>query len=243
MSLPHVILAPGLVCDDAAWEHQARALRTLTTVDIADHGLNDSLEKMAAAILARAPARFALAGHSMGGRAAFQVVRMAPERVVGLALMDTAAGPRPGGEAGEREKDERYAMLNTARSQGMRAMGQRWVQGMVHPERLKDSALIESILEMMARKTPEVFAAQIRALLERPDSRPLLPEIHCPTMVLCGRQDSWNSLAQHETMAAAIPNSKLVVIENCGHMCTMEQPEAVTAALMDWLNRLAVIQG
>jgi len=239
MSLPHVILVPGLMCDAAVWEHQATTLQTLTTVEIPDHGMNDSLEGMARSLLARAPARFALAGHSMGGRIAFRVMQLAPERVAGLALMDTAYTPRSAGEAGEQEKAERYALLNKARLEGMRAMGLQWVQKMVHPARLSDKPLIDAILDMIARKTPEIFAAQIKALLERPDSTPLLATIHCPTIVLCGRQDAWSSLPQHEHMAGVIPNSRLVVIEDCGHMSTMERPEEVTEKLVEWLGGLS----
>ena len=239
MSLPHVVLVPGLMCDEAVWEHQARTLRALTAVQIPDHGLNDSLGGMARNLLANAPSRFALAGHSMGGRVAFQVMRLAPERVAGLALMDTAYAPRSGGEAGEREKAERYALLDKARAEGMRAMGTQWVQKMVHPDRLLDRPLIDAILDMIERKTPDIFAAQINALLERPDATPLLAQIHCPTMVLCGRQDAWSPLGQHETMAHVIPQSRLVVIEDSGHMSTMERPEAVTKAMVEWLSGLA----
>jgi len=94
--------------------------------------------------------------------------------------------------------------------------------------------LIDSIIEMFARKTPEIFAGQIKALLERPDARPVLSAIRCPTLVLCGREDSWSTLSIHKEIAARIPQSKLVVIENCGHMAPMERPEKVTAALVDW---------
>ncbi|HYR87849.1 MAG TPA: alpha/beta hydrolase [Terriglobia bacterium] len=240
MPLPHVILVPGLMCDSTVWEHQNRALRTLTTVEIPDHGMNDSLEGMAKSLLVRAPARFALAGHSMGGRVAFRVMRLAPDRVAGLALMDTAYAPRNAGEAGEQEKAERYALLDKARLEGMRAMGLLWVQKMVHPSRLSDKPLIDAILDMFARKTPEIFAAQIKALIERPDSTPVLAQIRCPTMVLCGRQDAWSPLAQHEYMAAAIPSGRLAVIENCGHMSTMERPEEVTEKLVEWLVGLKI---
>ena len=238
MPLPHLILVPGLVCDHDAWKHQAEPLRALATVDIADHGLNDSLENMAETLLRRAPLRFALAGHSMGGRVAFEVLRRAPDRVIGLAALDTAYLPRSMDDAGEREQAERHSLLEKARSEGMRAMGLQWVQKMVHPERLSDSVLIEAILNMIARKTPEIFAAQIKALLARPDGTPVLRGIPCPTMILCGRQDAWSSLAAHQAMAALIRKSTLVVIESCGHMSTMEQPEAVTGAMANWLSSL-----
>jgi pimeloyl-ACP methyl ester carboxylesterase len=225
------------MCDARVWEHQAESLGALATVEIPNHGRIDSLGRMAEALLDRAPARFALAGHSMGGRVAFEVIRRAPERVTKLALLDTAYKARTGGEhGGDQEKAERYALLEKARSEGMRAMGIQWVQRMVHPARLDDAPLIESILDMISRHTPEIFAAQIKALLDRPDATPLLSQIQCPTMVLCGREDAWSGLKQHEDIASLIPNSNLVVIENCGHMSTMERPDEVSAVLTRWLS-------
>jgi pimeloyl-ACP methyl ester carboxylesterase len=109
---------------------------------------------------------------------------------------------------------------------------------MVHPDRLSDAQLMNAILDMIARRTPEIFAAQIQALLERPDVTAVLPQIQCPALVLCGRQDGWSVMAHHEEMASMIPNSSLAVVENCGHMSTMERPAEVTAALHDWLVRI-----
>jgi pimeloyl-ACP methyl ester carboxylesterase len=240
MSKRHLILVPGLMCDAAVWAHQARQLETTATIEIPDHGSIDSLGKMAEAILKSAPARFVIAGHSMGGRVAFEVFRRAPDRVDGMALMDTAYAPRPAGALGDAEAEQRYALLDIARKEGTRAMGKVWVQNMVHPNRLSDTVLLNSILAMFSRKTPDVFAAQIKALLERPDATPLLTEIRCPTMVLCGRQDAWSSLSRHEEITARIAHSELVVIEDCGHMSTMERPERVTAAIHAWLTSLSV---
>lgn len=237
MSRPiDLVLVPGLLCDSTVWEQQARALGAFTTIQITDHGKLDSLAKMAEAILERAPARFALAGHSMGGRVAFEVLRRAPERVIAVALMDTAYAPLSPGREGKAEAMGRYALLEVARTRGMRAMASDWVKNMVHPDRLQDAPLIESILTMMERKSPDIFAAQIKALLERPDAAPLLANIRCPALVLCGRQDAWSTLPRHEEMAQRIPGSRLVVIEDCGHMSTMERPEAVTDALRNWLG-------
>jgi pimeloyl-ACP methyl ester carboxylesterase len=238
MSTPHLILVPGLMCDAAVWEHQARELGTRTTIEIPNHGSIDSLGGMAEAILNRAPKRFAIAGHSMGGRAALEVFRKAPDRIAGIALLDTAYAPRLAGGAGEQEAVQRYALLEQGRSEGLRAMGARWAQPMVHPERLSDEPLMNAILDMIARKTADIFAAQIKALLERPDAAPVLRAIRCPAVVLCGRQDSWSVLAQHHEMAAMNPHCRLVVIEECGHMSTMERPEAVTAAMREWLTSL-----
>jgi pimeloyl-ACP methyl ester carboxylesterase len=226
------------MCDETVWRHQEQELAKLTSVTIADHGSIDSLAEMATAILKRAPHRFAIAGHSMGGRVTLEVFRQAQERIAGMALMDTAFAPRPQGQAGALEAAQRYALLEIAKTKGMRAMAAVWSEKMVRPERLSDSRLMNAILDMMERKTATMFEAQIKALLERPDATPLLGQIACPAMVLCGRQDTWSVLAQHEEMARRIPGSKLVVIGDCGHMSTMERPEAVSSAMRDWLIAL-----
>jgi pimeloyl-ACP methyl ester carboxylesterase len=235
---PHLILVPGLLCDEAVWEHQTRELRSIADITIANHGSFDSFTAMASAIIDFAPPRFALAGHSMGGRVVLEVFRRCPQRITGIALMDTACTPRKTGFDGEQEAVQRYRLLEIARNEGMRAMGIEWSQRMVHPDRLADAKLMNSILDMIERKTPEIFAAQIKALLERPDARSLLPEIQCPALILVGREDSWSVLAHHKEMAAAIPHGRLVVIENCGHMSTMERPAEVTLALREWLTSL-----
>jgi len=227
------------MCDATVWEHQTRDLLSLTSgITIADHAALNSLGSMAEAILERAPNKFALAGHSMGGRVAFQVFRRAPERVTGIALLDTACTARPDGPEGEQESRDRYRLLEKAWNEGVRSMGAEWMQQMVHPDRLSDAALIDAILDMMVRKTADIFAAQIHALLQRPDATALLPQIRCPALVLCGREDAWSVLAGHEEMAALIPHSRLAVIEHCGHMSTMECPAEVTAAMRDWLTSL-----
>jgi pimeloyl-ACP methyl ester carboxylesterase len=201
--------------------------------------LSDSIEKMARVALDTVPGRFALAGHSMGGRAAFEIMRLAPERIVGMAVLDTAYRAFAGGEAGDRETATRFALLEVARTKGMRAMAEYWMKGIIHPDRMADKILTDAIAEMMGRKTPEIFAAQIKALLGRPDATPVLSMIRCPAMVLVGRQDTWSSIAGHREIAALIPNATLAVIEHCGHMSPMERPEDVTAALSAWFSGLS----
>jgi len=172
----------------------------------------------------------------MGGRVALEVVRRAPDRVASLALLDTGASPLAPGEAGEKETAGRWRLAAVARAQGMRAMAADWLKIMLHPARAADRVLVGSIIDMFARRTPETYEAQIRALLARPDARSLLPSIACPTLVLCGREDLWASPAQHEEMAARIPACQLVVVPDCGHMSSLEQPAAVTAAMRAWLG-------
>ncbi len=235
---PHLLLLPGLACDGDVWAHQVRTFSKTSTVNVTDYGTSDSIEKMAQVALDSSPPKFAMAGHSMGGRVAFEIMRRAPERVVGLAVLDTAYRAFAGGEAGERETEKRFALLNVANSQGMRAMAQHWMPGLILPDRFADKVLTTAIVDMMSRKSPEIFAAQIKALLERPDAGPVLPTIHCPTLVLCGREDIWSPLASHREIAAMIPNAQLAVIEHCGHMAPMERPEDVTAAMTSWFSAL-----
>ena len=235
MSAPTLMLLPGLLCDAEVWREQTAALHEARCV-VPDWGRADSLVTMAQQVLAETPTeRFALAGHSMGGRVALEVLRLAPQRVERLALLDTGVDPLPTGEAGEKERAGRMALLQLAREQGMRAMGRQWARGMVHPDRLV-TPMFEQLLDIIERKTPEIFAAQIQALLNRPDARPVLAGTRCPTLLLCGRQDAWSPVERHEQMQGLLPSARLAVIEDAGHMVTMEQPQAVSAALGDWLS-------
>lgn len=235
MTRATVVFLPGLLCDRAVWEPQIAALSQRYDCLVADYGTADSLSAMAKSALESAPPRFSLVGHSMGGRVALELMRHAAQRITRLALLDTGYQARPAGEAGEAEARKRYRLLDIALSQGMRAMGREWIQGMVHPERLRDRGLMDPIMAMIERKTPGIFAAQIRALLSRPAAEAVLRAIHCQTLILCGRQDTWSPLARHEEMARMITGARLAVIEDSGHMVTLERPEAVTAELEGWL--------
>jgi pimeloyl-ACP methyl ester carboxylesterase len=230
-----VVFLPGLLCDRAVWGSQLEALAGLAVCSVADYGVLDSLPAMAEAVLERAPSQFVVAGHSMGGRVALEVCRRASGRIRGLALLDTGYQPRPQGAAGEQERSERMELVEFARRSGMRAMGKRWVRPMVHPDRLGDTPLVDAVLDMVERKSADVFEAQQRALLARPDATRLLPGISCPTLVLCGRDDAWSPVTRHEEMARHIPGSEFVVVERCGHMSTMERPDEVSDALVRWL--------
>jgi pimeloyl-ACP methyl ester carboxylesterase len=233
-----IVLVPGLLCDATVWESQGRALARFGRVRVAEHGSIDSLAGMAEKILGEVSGRFAIAGHSMGGRVALEVYRAAPERVVGIALMDTGHWALPAGEEGKREADGRAKLLAKARTEGMRAMAWEWVQGMVHPSRLSDATLIETILDMFEQKTPEIYAAQIRALLGRPDASSVLSSIRCPALVLCGDEDWWAPSQRHREMAAAIAGSSFAEVARCGHMSTMECPREVNAAMRSWLRQV-----
>ena len=232
-----LILVPGLMCDADSWQPTLDQLPASVHCHVVDHGQADSLVTMAQQLLAQAPERFALAGHSMGGRVALEVMRIAPERVTHLALLDTGYLPKPDGLAGDAERDKRWALLAIAREQGVRAMATHWVQGMVAPHRLNDHALIDAVLNMFERKSAALFERQINALLTRPDGSDVLAHIRIPTLVLCGEADSWSPPAQHQAMANLIPaQPPATVIADAGHMVMMEAPERVAQAMLRWLT-------
>jgi len=235
----NLLLLPGLLCDDAAWLPVVPHLQGVIDSRSADYGDASSLPEMARRVLADAPAQFAVAGHSMGARVALEVYRMAPRRVTRLALLDTGYQAPPAGAAGEQERARRMALVTLARAEGMRAMGREWMRPMVHPARLGDAPLVESILAMVERRTPDQFAGQIRALLERNDLTELLRSVRVPTLVACGREDAWSPIAQHQAIAALVPGSRLAIFDDCGHMAPMERPAAVAEALAAWL-RIAI---
>ena len=232
---PTLLLVPGLMCNEAVWAPVIPLIASAAHCQVVDHGSANSLVQMAQQLLRTAPDRFALAGHSMGARVALEVYRQAPERVTRIALLDTGYLPLATGEAGQAEKDKRAQLLHIAQNQGVRRMASAWVQGMVHPARLSDAALIEAIVAMFERKSAAIFEAQIAALLARPDARPVLQSLNVPTLIACGDQDLWAPLAQHQAMQALAPQARLTVFADAGHMAPMEQAQAVAQALRDWL--------
>ncbi len=237
MAAKALVLAPGLMCDATVWSAPVAAFAPRLPTQVADYGTLESLPEMARELLRTAPARFALAGHSMGGRVALEVMRLAPQRVTHLALLDTGCHALPAGIDGRREREVRDGFLRLAREQGVPAMARHWVRGMLHRERLRDAPLVEEIVQMFGRKSLDVFAAQIRALLARPDATALLPAIRVPTLVLTGEQDTNSPPAANQELAALIPGATLCVLQRCGHMSMQEQPAAVTAALEQWLQQ------
>lgn len=232
-----LVFVPGLMCDHAVWDPLLPYLPSRCESRVVDHGHADTLEHMAVQLLKAAPSQFLIAGHSMGARVALEVVRLAPERVGGVALLDTGYLPKASGSAGEEEVGKRLKLLHKAQTEGVRAMAHEWVQGMVHPDRLTDEALIERILSMFERKNAEIFAKQIHALIHRPDATQVLSSLRVPSLILCGQQDAWSPPSQHEAMHQLAPQAVFEVIAHAGHMAPMEMPSEVAAAITRWLER------
>jgi pimeloyl-ACP methyl ester carboxylesterase len=238
---PTILLLPGLLCDATVWASQMEALRPHAHVLAADFSQHNSLEAMACSALAMVEGPIIAVGHSMGARVAMEMVHLAPERIQKLALIDTGVDSRREGEEAKRQ-----VLVDLAYAEGMGALADRWLPPMVHADRVDDQTLLAPMKAMVMRATPEQHQRQIQALLNRPNLVPRLADITCPTLVMVGRQDRWSPLAQHEEIAARIPNAELVVIEDSGHMTLLEQPEQVSNALLRWLgfeNKLASAHG
>ncbi|MGL4967722.1 MAG: alpha/beta fold hydrolase [Inquilinus sp.] len=233
MTLP-VLFLPGLLCDADLWTAQFNAFSAGRPVTVANLAGADSVAGLAEAALAAAPQRFALAGLSMGGYVALDIMRRAPERVAGLALIDTSARPDT-----EEQSRRRRGLIALARTGKFKGVTPRLLPLLLHPARLEDPVLTGRVMAMAARIGRDAFLRQQTAILGRPDSRPDLPRIGCPTVVVCGRQDELTPLPVSQEMAGLIPGAELVVVEDSGHLSTMERPEAVNAALAAWLERLA----
>ena len=226
-----IVLIPGLVCTAELFAAQLPALWTRGPVTVASTLGGDSMAAIAKDILANAPPRFALAGLSMGGYVAFEILRRAPERVERLALLDTS--PRP--DAPEQSKRRRGLMARLD-SEAFEAVIEPVLRGLPAPARREDGALFQINLRMAQAVGPDGFRRQTRAIIGRADSRPDLAGISVPTLVLVGDQDAVTPPEIAREMADAIPGARLSIIPDSGHVSTLERPDAVTAALLDWLD-------
>ena len=227
-----LILIPGLLCTDALWQAQVDGLADVARVTVtAEHARHTDIGAIAGAILAAAPPRFALGGLSFGGYIAFEIMRRAPHRVVRLALFDTTAQPDP-----EERRKLRRDLIKQAQIGRFLGVTDKLLPNFIHPDRLGDTVLTDAVKNMALSVGRDGFVRQQTAIIGRTDSRRDLAEIDCPTLVLVGRQDVLTPLAGHEEMQAAIPGAELSVIEDSGHLPTMERPEAVNQAMRDWLG-------
>jgi pimeloyl-ACP methyl ester carboxylesterase len=225
-----LFLLCGLLCDETIWADVPNRLCQAADVHVASFGGYSSIGDMADQVLSAAPPRFAVAGHSMGGRVALEVWRRARQRVTALGLLNTGVHPTRGAEY-----ESRGLLVRIARMHGMAALAAEWLPPMMGASPARVADIMPSLVAMVERSTPDSFARQINALLTRPDPRPLLPSIDVPTLLLSGTNDTWSSLSQHADMQRSVPHATLVEIAGAGHMAPIERPDAVARALRGWL--------
>ncbi|MGI8317179.1 alpha/beta fold hydrolase [Halobacillus mangrovi] len=226
-----LLLLPGTLCDERLWHHQLASLDDIADITVINLTMATSIEEMAQSVLDGAPADFALAGLSLGGIVAMEIVRQAPERVSKIALLDSNPyAPRP-------EQLETWAHLEELVEEGrfMEVLKEKLLPILIHPNRQQDQRLISIILSMAENIGPDAYIRQLKAVSTRSDVRENLKHIRCDTLLLTGMQDNVCPPVFHEEMAELISNSTLKVIDQCGHLSSLEQPEEVSEALRAWL--------
>jgi pimeloyl-ACP methyl ester carboxylesterase len=226
-----IVLVPGLTCTARLYGPQIAALWPFGQVTVADHRRDGEISAIAARILADAPPRFALCGLSMGGYIAFAMMRLAPERIAKLALLDTSARPDTSEQTAGRRIQ--IAMAQSGRYGEIPDLS---IPRYLNAKHQRDERLTTIVRQMMTETGPKAFVHQLNAIMSRPDSRPLLASIKCPTIVLVGDGDVATPPELNKEIADGISGARLTMVRDSGHLSTLEQPEAVNAALVEWLE-------
>lgn len=228
-SLP-IVLVPGLLCTPRLYAEQLPELWRIGPVTIAVHARDDSMSAISRRILATAPARFALVGLSMGGYVSFEILRQAPERVAKLVLLDTSARPDV-----PEQSEQRRSQMQAARDGQLGEVTDMLFPRLVHARRWSDESLRRIVRTMAQEVGVDGFIRQQTAIIGRPDSRPGLAAIRCPTLVVVGDSDVLTPPERAEEIANGIDGARLATIRDSGHLSTLEQPAAVTKALAEFL--------
>ncbi len=232
--MTQLLLLPGLASNAVMWQHQLTAVPNDLNPRVTDvHARFDTIGDMARALLQENADDLILCGASMGGILAMEVVRQAPARVKGLALLGTNARPETPEMAKLREAAIEF--FKTGRVREVLTVN---LPMAFHASRVGDAALTQTYLDFVLAAGPEQLIRQNRAIMSRPDARLHLPMVSCPTLVMCGDSDQLTPPECSREIAALIPISELVIVDQCGHMLTMERPQEVNAALLAWLLRL-----
>lgn len=230
---PPLVLLPGMMCDGRLFSPQVEMLSPACSVMVAPMTGADTVQALAARVLRDAPERFVLGGLSMGGIVAMEVARQAPDRLAGLILMDT----NPLAEAPAKAAD-REPQIIAVRTGRLRAVIAEEMKPAYLAPGARRQEVLDLVLDMALTLGAEVFVEQSRALQRRPDQQGTLRRLRCPALVLCGEADQLCPVSRHELMAGLLPDATLRVIAGAGHLPTLEQPRAVTAAIGDFLAAL-----
>lgn len=225
-----LIMIPGTLCDSALFNAQVSGLQDLADCQIGNHSSSDNLQEVAANIINSVSGNFSVLGLSYGGIIAFEILRQAPQRIKRLILLNT-----------NHKEPSEITRATQQRFLGMSVLGEFreittnfTTDAMLHPKHAANPKMREAVLQMAENIGQQRFFNQIKAQLGRPDSTPDLPNIQCPTLIMTGREDNVCPIPQHQEMARLIPNSTFQVIEESGHLSTMEQPERVNELIRNW---------
>ena len=227
------VLLSGLLCDETFWTDIPRRLAAVAGIQVVSFRGFSSIPDMARHVLELAPERFAVAGHSMGGRVALEIMRLAPRRITGLALLNTGVHAVRDGEP-----QSRGHLLRVAHECGMSALAAEWLPPMMGSDAARAAELLPLLRAMIQRFTAEDFAGQVSAMLNRPEVLTLLPSIAVPTLLLSGSDDTWSPVSQQQSIRRRIPHATLFEIHGAGHMAPLERPDSVAVALREWLLKL-----
>jgi pimeloyl-ACP methyl ester carboxylesterase len=231
--MAQLIFLPGLAGDEVMWRAQLEGLHSWRPLVSDTHMHHESIPDMAAALLALNRGRVVLCGASMGGMVAMEAARQAPHRIAGLALLGTTA--RPESPEMRQLREDAIVLFEQGR---VREVIEPNVGFAFHPEQGSDPALVQAYLEFVLRAGAQQLVRQNRAVIERPDARLHLPQLACPTLVMCGDSDQLTPPEHSREIAALVPGATLEMVPRCGHMLTMEKPEIVTAEIARWLSGL-----
>lgn len=229
-SLP-LLMLNGLLCDAALWRHQVRDLSGIVTCHPADTTGHDSVAALARDVLAKAPAQFALVALSMGGYVALEIMRQAPERVLRLCLVNTQARPDT-----DEQRERRRLLIGMSRAGQFKGVTPRLLPMLIHPDRMQDVDLVDTITAMAERVGRDAFQRQQTAIMNRIDSRPSLKAIRCPVQIISGAQDTLTPPDVMRELAEGIPHARFDVLEHCGHLSPLERPDEVTRIIRAWLG-------
>lgn len=228
--MPHIILIPGLICDAHVWNATQKAV---PNAKVADVTTQDSISEMANDLLDQNHGDLIPIGHSMGGRVAMEMARIAPDRVKAMALLNTGMHPKKDGEDAKRE-----AMISLANQKGMAVLADTWLPGMMAKGLTPDPNVIRGLKTMVCGMSPEIHERQMRALLARPDASKTIGQYKGPLLLLVGRQDQWSPVAQHQDIQRLCPHATLTIIENAGHFAPVEQAKDTADAIATWIGSL-----
>ena len=227
--MDQIVLIPGLLCDQTVWEPLLPKLGDRAVV--ADLSTQDDITAMAQDCLALCSGQIAVAGHSMGARVAIEIARLAPERLTRLALLDTGTHSLREGEI-----EKRRALVTLAHDQGMAALAERWLPGMVYEPNRQNADLMKRLTDMVMRMDPDLHERQITALINRPNAAENFATISCPVLLVVGEQDEWSPVSQHQAMQRLLPGARLEVVQGAGHFAPVERPDIVTPILSEFLR-------